>query len=298
MYEAFSRRFLRVLRVPHEPESPWGAPGSVRVFRAGRNYFRLRLWLWRLRQGFVLAVFLVSVAAFHGGLHTLQSVIREPGRQIIVQGGPNQEQLRSLATTFPPYVHAGGILIEVLAFAAFIAQIPIGYALLRLDFEQRWYIVTDRSLRLRMGVMVVREMTMSFANIQQVSVTQGPLQRLLRLADVRVESAGGSQAPRGGHGGVAKPSLHTGIFHAVDNAEQVRDLIVERLRVFRDSGLGEREPQESSTSVDQAPPSSRVESKVQQDAAVVAALELLNEARALRSLVESEHFRGFPRHSS
>ena len=62
---------------------------------------------------------------------------------------------------------------------------------MRLDYEQRWYVVTDRSLRLRTGVWSVREMTMSFANLQQITVTQGPLQRLLGLADVRFQSAGG-----------------------------------------------------------------------------------------------------------
>jgi uncharacterized membrane protein YdbT with pleckstrin-like domain len=101
----------------------------------------------------------------------------------------------------------------------------------------RWYVVTDRSLRIRTGVWSVQESTMSFANLQQVEVSQGPLQRLLGLADVKVQSAGGSDNPHG------KPQddLHTGHFHGVDNAHEIRDLIQDRLRRYRESGLGDPE---------------------------------------------------------
>ena len=77
---------------------------------------------------------------------------------------------------------------------------------------------------------------MSFANLQQVVVTQGPLQRLLGLADVRVQSAGGGGDTHEKGGG---DSLHTGVFHGVDNAGEIRDLILERLRHFRETGLGD-----------------------------------------------------------
>ncbi len=128
--------------------------------------------------------------------------------------------------------------LKILGFVLYLIQIPVTYALMRLDYEQRWYVVTDRSLRLRTGIWRVREMTMSFANLQQISVSQGPLQRLLGLADVRVQSAGGGSA-QPGHPTPGLRSLHTGHFHAVDNAEEIRDLIVERLRRFRESGLGD-----------------------------------------------------------
>ncbi|MGH7972666.1 MAG: PH domain-containing protein, partial [Limisphaerales bacterium] len=35
--------------------------------------------------------------------------------------------------------------------------------------------------------------------------------------------------------------MHSGIFHGVENATQIRDLIRERLRRFRESGLGDPE---------------------------------------------------------
>ncbi|HET7537279.1 MAG TPA: hypothetical protein VFJ90_12545, partial [Candidatus Didemnitutus sp.] len=56
-------------------------------------------------------------------------------------------------------------VLKVLGFLAYLVQIPITYAVRRLDYEMRWYMVTDRSLRIRHGVWRVSESTMSFANI-------------------------------------------------------------------------------------------------------------------------------------
>jgi uncharacterized membrane protein YdbT with pleckstrin-like domain len=154
----------------------------------------------------------------------------------------------------------------------YLVQIPITYAMARLDYELRWYIVTDRSLRIRSGLASVQESTMSFANVQQVVVSQGPLQRVLGIADVRVQSAGGGGGES--HQKGAGESLHTGVFHGVDNAHEIRDLILERLRRFRETGLGD--PDESRA----APISAAVEPPA--PTALAAAHELLGEARALR----------------
>ena len=67
---------------------------------------------------------------------------------------------------------------------------------------------------------------MSFANLQQVMVSQGPVQRLLGIADLRVESAGGGGALHDPHG-LQQDSMHTGVFHGVENAPEIRDLPVE-----------------------------------------------------------------------
>jgi len=112
-------------------------------------------------------------------------------------------------------------------------------AVLRLNFEKRWYVVTDRSLRIREGVTTVREMTVNFANIQNISISQGPLQRALRIADLRVDTAGG-----GGGSSQRKErseNLHTAWFRGIDNANEVRELIQQRLRRLKDSGLGDHE---------------------------------------------------------
>jgi len=112
-------------------------------------------------------------------------------------------------------------------------------AVLRLDYEKRWYVVTDRSLRVREGVMSVREMTVTFANIQNVSVMQGPIQRALGLADLQVETAGGGTA----HANQKQlgPNLHVAWFRGINNAEEVKELIKDRLRKLKDAGLGDHD---------------------------------------------------------
>jgi uncharacterized membrane protein YdbT with pleckstrin-like domain len=117
---------------------------------------------------------------------------------------------------------------------------------------------------------------MSFANIQQVDVSQGPLQRLLGLANVKVKSAGGGT---GHEGKEESDDMHTGLFHSVTNASEIRDLILERLRRFREAGLGD--PDEK-----RAPPAMVSASALPPDVALAdAARDLLVEAKALRATV-------------
>ena len=91
--------------------------------------------------------------------------------------------------------------------------------MLRLDYEMRWYKVTDRSLRIREGVWRMREMTMMFDNIQNISITQGPIQRMLNIADLKVQTAGGSTpVPQQGQKGMTF-DMHTGYFRGIDTAD-------------------------------------------------------------------------------
>lgn len=163
---------------------------------------------------------------------------------------------------------------EIGGFVVYLFQLPVTFLLARMDYDLRWYMVTDRSLRIRHGLWKVNESTMSFANIQQVVVSQGPFQRLLGLSDVKVQSAGG-----GGGGDKDDPhgkedDMHLGLFHSVTNPEEIRDLILERLRRYRQSGLGD--PEEKNAEPAAAPSAGP-------DDLLAAARELAAEARALRT---------------
>jgi membrane protein YdbS with pleckstrin-like domain len=175
---------------------------------------------------------------------------------------------------FPPFVMWLVWLFELGGIVLYLVQLPTTFLLARLDFDMRWYMVTDRSLRIRYGIWRVMESTMSFANIQQVMVSQGPLQRLLGLADVRVHSAGGGGADKGEPRARAD-DMHMGLFHSVDNAAEVRDLILARLRRFRESGLGD--PDEHTQPTGARAPSVPADREV-----LAAARELAEEALALR----------------
>jgi uncharacterized membrane protein YdbT with pleckstrin-like domain len=220
---------LRLARVPGEPHAPEGAAESVRMFHAGRNYLTCRLILWGIAN--------TAIAAGLMGVFGLSFI---PGMPALVR-------------TIWRVLSAG-------VAAVFVVSIPITYFLQRLNYEMRWYIVTDRSLRIRRGVVRVQEMTMTFANVQGIRLNANPIQGWLGLANVEVQSAGGGSGAQG-----TPSSGHVARFEGVDNAEAIRDLIVERLRVYRDSGLGEK-----TREVREAP-------------ALSAARSVLQETRALRN---------------
>lgn len=298
MLERGRQLVLRVLRVPATPQPPLGASGSVVVFRAGKNYYKLRLAAWAAKQLFTLLGIVFSV----GLLLRLEYDIREvatlppPQRTIdrnaVLPAQPEsadkrlhaaqnkhrqvEREIARFASQAPWWVLPLITGLKLLGIALYLVQIPITLIAVRLEYEQRWYIVTDRSLRIREGIWRVQELTMSFANLQHVVVTQGPLQRLLSLGDVRVQSAGGGGGHKANNENLA--SLHSGVFHGVDNATEIRDLIIERVQQFRAAGLGDpddhdvhRTEPESSDSRD-----ARVDSGT-------AAREVLAAARALRA---------------
>ncbi len=167
---------------------------------------------------------------------------------------------------------------EIGGLIVYLLQLPLTFMLARMDYDLRWYMVTDRSLRIRHGIWKVNESTMSFANIQQVEVSQGPLQRLLGLSDVKVQSAGGGSGGGDSYESRGKEDdMHLGLFHSVTNASEIRDLILERLRRFRESGLGD--PDEKQTQLATSPVSVAQSNSGE---LLAAARELAAEAQALR----------------
>lgn len=272
MIAALQRRLLGFLRVPPQPDPPSGAPGSVRVFQAAPNYFRYQLASWGLAQMGALWGIIV-------GLSFLRYASDVPG-----------EVLRYV----PEFPGFGWLMVaEAIGIASYLVQLPLTLLGVTLDYRMRWYIVTDRSLRVREGLVRVREQTMGFANIQNLSVRQGPLQRLLGLADLEVRTAGGGD--EGGHKGPHKKgqqSLHLAYFRGVDNAEEIKTLILDRLRRLRGSGLGDPDEAEEgeiggavTASPAAAPPLASASAAAPAAAggfAVAAARELLDESRRLR----------------
>ncbi|MEO8350372.1 MAG: PH domain-containing protein, partial [Chthoniobacteraceae bacterium] len=218
MYNSFRELCERWLRVPPEPDPPPGDEATARIFRAAPNFLKYLQILWVLRTGLILLFAGMPLLAGNVSL-----LVASHGRI-----GGAVGAIVALVSFF--------ILAAVLGFSA------ISLAVLQLDFEKRWYVITDRSLRIREGVMTVREITFTFANIQNLSVTQGPIQRALGIADLKVETAGGGSGGGGRHGHEQiGPNLHTAYFRGINNAEEVKYLIAQRMRGFRDSGLGDHD---------------------------------------------------------
>jgi len=256
MIERLKLLVLRMTKVPPEPQPPAGSEGSVTIFRASKKFFQLNLVRWAFAQLSTLIGIIIALTFLRAGAFGLEAALDRI-----------------------PYEDLAMVLItaaEIFGIAFFLIQIPISFFLVLLDWELRWYIVTDRSLRIREGVVRVKEMTMTFANVQEVSIQQGPLQRLLGISDLKVRTAGGGAAsgPPAKQRQQEAQSLHIGYFHGVDNAGAIRDLILERLKQLRDAGLGD--PDQAQLQTDEP------ESETMSSGLLTAARGLLAEARALR----------------
>jgi membrane protein YdbS with pleckstrin-like domain len=257
MYNAFRQLCERLLRIPHDPTAPPGHEADTRLFRAAPNFYRYLVLLWALKTAGVLLITL----------------------------GPLAVPLVAAAIALGSQGKRGGwFLLLIPGFILVLAVVARLFALavVRLDFEKRWYLVTDRSLRIREGVINVREMTVNFANIQNLSISQGPVQRLLGIADLQVETAGGGGAVRQEQ---ATQNLHLAKFRGVNNANEVRELIQDRLRRLKDSGLGD--PEEATalrpTSPAMLPATPEIRTLL---------TEILSESTALRRSLEHVYGRG------
>jgi len=232
----FERSLLTVLKVPEAPQPPDGSADSIRVFRAGRNYYLWSLVMWAL--GALLGGFVVAGASI-----PLAVAIRRA----------------------PDWGRIAATAMLALMWSAYAATATVTLLSRRLNYGLRWYIVTDRSLRIRTGIFQMNELTMTYSNVQEIRVASGPLQLLLGIADVEVQAAGGGGDGQHGGGG------HVGRFTGVAHAPEIRNLIVDRLRQYRDSGLGE------TAHLQTLPPPSHL----------AAATTVLDEVRALRAVFES-----------
>ncbi len=200
MYELLKRVSFPLLKVDEsQPEPPAGheKDESLRIFRACPAYLRYKLFYWKLYAAlWALAVLLAS----------------------------------ALLLAFD--VRFVFLVIPLLLFATYKAVVL--YVVVRLDYEMRWYVVTDRSLLIRQGVWVVREITLTFANAQNVHVKQGPVERLFGFSNVEVDTAGG-----GGQKNEQGTQAHRAVLRGLDNPQEVRRLILDLLRHHRTAGLGD-----------------------------------------------------------
>jgi len=215
MFSFVRDRVLAMLRVPGEPHDPEGS--ALLTFRADEGYYRYRIAVFWIVRFLFLLVFVYAAGIV---ILVATAVLAERKTKKLFDAVDSDTLFMIIVT------------VGVVFGALYLLQCLLSWATLRLDYELRWYKVTDRSLRIREGVWFVREMTMSFANIQNISIAQGPIQKIFGVSDVMVQSAGGGSAEQG-------RSLHVGYFRGIADAGRVRDLMLERLRKHRDAGLGD-----------------------------------------------------------
>ncbi len=231
------RWLLRLLRLAERPEPPPGSGPTLEVFRASPRLFQLRAVGWALRQCMALLGIVISLAflaAIEGAREGPLGKVVERIEERAIESAPPQVVAFYRAEVWD-WVRA----LEVLAIAYFVVQLAVSWLLLRLDWEARWYMVSDESLRIREGLFRTHERTMTVANIQNLSIRRGPLQKLLGIADLEVHTAGGGKTASSGEPGNLGGDLHVGRFRGIENAPALRDRIEASLRRHRDSGLGD-----------------------------------------------------------
>ncbi len=198
MYDWLKGLILPWLRIhDSEPHPPSGHDPHemLRIERADAGFLRLRLLGWRLYAiAWGLGVCLASVL-----------LVAADWRLLL-------------------------LVIPLVAIA--VAKAATLYVTIRLDYEMRWYVITDRSLLIREGVWTVQEITLTFANAQNVRVTQGPLERWFGISTVEVETAGGGSAETADAG-------HRARLRGLKHPHEVRGVILELLRRQRTAGLGD-----------------------------------------------------------
>ncbi len=136
----------------------------------------------------------------------------------------------------------GGVLTAPLWLFVIIAPDIVAYIAIHLRYDTTWYVLTDRSMRIRRGIWSIYETTITFENIQNVHIAQGPLQRHFGFANLMVMTAGGGGM---GHEGQAMGS-HVGLMEGLDNASELRERILARSQF--NTGLGDERGSEHSPS--------------------------------------------------
>ena len=236
------RILVRWLRLPEKPpELPGDGHEQVDVFLPAPAY------LSYLRcEALLTALVIAAVAAVSGAIMLLAG---EVGGGWVALGAA-------------PVVALVGGLLALLA---------------RLRFRTMWYALGERSLRARHGLWTIHEVTITYENVQNVDVSQGPLMRLFGIWKLDIQTAGGKRkagrssnpmltgllvvlqigaaflpggaafaGAAGGGGSRAKRGVSaTGTIYGLRDPLPIRNRIMEKVRQSRSAGLGDEWPQEA-----------------------------------------------------
>lgn len=125
-----------------------------------------------------------------------------------------------------------GLLIALGIFAVEAFVIGLALVTTRVDFELRHYLVGDRSLRVAQGAWTREEVTLSYANVQNLEVNQGPLERFFGFNSLTISTAGADSTP-------GNENSHLVTLVGLQDADELRALILGMLKQQKDTGLGD-----------------------------------------------------------
>jgi membrane protein YdbS with pleckstrin-like domain len=226
MYRLLRKPLLALLKAPTEaPPLPFGSSDALIRSRAAKGYLAHQLVSWGFAFFAAVAFAIITLGDFTVNIF---------GKEV---------DIIESAYGFP---FAATIVLTSLAF--------IGkYIAILVDYDVRYYIVTDRNIRIRQGAVILQEATYTFANVQNVKIHQGPLERLFGISTVTIRTAGGGGAS--GKEGDAVSMMfsgpgHEGVLRGISNPVELRDQIQHLVRLYRDSGLGDPDDKPAAETVD------------------------------------------------
>jgi len=208
IYRGMWRFMVPWLKVPAEPPDLPAGGGSERVerFQPAPGFLSyMKFWFWILAVIIDLAILIVWI-------------------------------IISVANIF-----VGLALSPIMLIIMFLPDV-IAFVAMHVRYDTTWYAMTDRAVRIRRGVWVIHETTISFENVQNVKVTQGPVQRHFGIANVVIETAGSGGAAQGKK--QAFGVSNQGLIEGVADAQRIRDLILARMKASKTAGLGDEEEPE------------------------------------------------------
>lgn len=132
-----------------------------------------------------------------------------------------------------------GIILAPLFLIALIVPDVMGYIAIHLRYDTTWYVMTNRSIRIRRGIWVIRETTITFDNVQNITVSQGPLQRWFGISDILIDTAGGGGAVNEDQQPGHALGAHRGLVEGIDNPQEIRDRLLSRMKSSLKAGLGD-----------------------------------------------------------
>ena len=190
LYGRLWQVLIKWFRVPAEPPALPARRGErVRVFQPSEGYLRYRkFWFWLV---------LTAVDIPLVGLWIWTAVL----------------------------IWWLGLLLAPVFLVAIVVPDLLAYVSVHLRYDTMWYALSERSMRIRHGIWVIQEKTITFENVQNLHLRQGPVERHFGIARIIVQTAGG-----GAGTGEGVSSGHSAAIEGVDNAPQIRDLIMEHVR--------------------------------------------------------------------
>ena len=132
-----------------------------------------------------------------------------------------------------------GILLLVPVLVIAIVPDILIYVAVHLRYDTTWYVMSDRSIRIRRGIWIIREMTFTFENVQNVKVQQGPIQRLFGISDLILETAGSGGGAGDGQNTVV--AMNVGRVEGIANAQALRDRVLVKLQATQTAGIGDED---------------------------------------------------------